>query len=182
VLGYIDRWAERHWPILETSATVPTRLTPANGTVSRPCESQLRAIMDAYHPGPLHVFSSLDRNISLYFIADYPTPKQAGLVGAARMDASGRSATRSSVPAYYVLPPAWLQRSYPTRRAHRAAAAQPASVLYLAVRNLDEFRSSSVGTRARGGSKRCKRSPSTSRDESPPHDRHRHLHTPADTL
>lgn len=51
------------------------------------CESQLRAIMDAYHPAPLHLFSTLDRDISLDFIADYPTPAQAGRVGTARMEA-----------------------------------------------------------------------------------------------
>lgn len=51
------------------------------------CESQLRAIMEAYHPGPLHLFSTLDRNISLAFIADYPTPDQVGRVAATRMEA-----------------------------------------------------------------------------------------------
>jgi transposase len=51
------------------------------------CESQLRAIMDAYHPAPLHLFSTLDRDITLNFITDYPTPEQAGRVAAGRMDA-----------------------------------------------------------------------------------------------
>jgi hypothetical protein len=33
--------------------------------------------LDAYHPAPLHLFSTLDRDITLAFIADYPTPAQA---------------------------------------------------------------------------------------------------------
>jgi hypothetical protein len=43
--------------------------------------------LDAYHPAPLHLFSTLDRDITLAFIADYPTPAQAIRVGIARMDA-----------------------------------------------------------------------------------------------
>jgi hypothetical protein len=43
--------------------------------------------MDAYHPAPLHLFSTLDRDISLDFITDYPTPEQAGRIAAARMEA-----------------------------------------------------------------------------------------------
>ncbi|WP_036508872.1 IS110 family transposase [Nocardia aobensis] len=53
----------------------------------RSVESQLRAILDAYHPAPLHLFSSLDRDITLDFLADYPTPEKAARVTAARMDA-----------------------------------------------------------------------------------------------
>jgi transposase len=52
----------------------------------RACESRLRATLEAYHPAPLHLFSSLDRDITLDFITDYPTPEQATRVGAARMD------------------------------------------------------------------------------------------------
>jgi hypothetical protein len=50
------------------------------------CESQLLVILDAYHPAPLHLFSTLDRDISLAFITTYPTPQQARRVGTARMD------------------------------------------------------------------------------------------------
>jgi putative transposase len=53
-------------------------------------------------------------------------------------------------------------------------------VLYLAVRNLDEFRSPTVGTKSSAGNKPCKHSPSTSRGGSPPHDRRAHLHKPSD--
>ncbi|MEV6259066.1 IS110 family transposase [Nocardia sp. NPDC051911] len=53
----------------------------------RSVESQLRAVLDTYHPAPLHLFSTLDRDITLDFLADYPTPAQAARVGDKRMDA-----------------------------------------------------------------------------------------------
>lgn len=51
----------------------------------RDVENQLRAIVLTFHPGVLHLFSSLDRDITLAFLRDYPTPAQAGRVGTARM-------------------------------------------------------------------------------------------------
>jgi transposase len=51
----------------------------------RDVENQLRAIVLAYHPAVLHLFSSLDRDITLAFLLDYPTPAAAGRVGTARM-------------------------------------------------------------------------------------------------
>jgi transposase len=48
-------------------------------------ESQLRAILDAYHPAPARLFSSVDRVITLAFINDYPTPSAAAAIGEARM-------------------------------------------------------------------------------------------------
>ena len=53
----------------------------------RDTENQLRAIVQAYHPGVLHLFSSLDRDISLAFLHDYPTPAHAARIGPARMAA-----------------------------------------------------------------------------------------------
>lgn len=53
----------------------------------RDVENQLRSIVLAYHPGVLHLFSSLDRDITLAFLRDYPTPAHAGRVGATRMAA-----------------------------------------------------------------------------------------------
>ena len=47
-------------------------------------EAQLRMIMEAYHPAPVHLFSSMDRKISLAFIIDYPTPANAGRIKATR--------------------------------------------------------------------------------------------------
>ncbi len=37
-------------------------------------EHQLRTILEAYHPALARLFSSVDRQITLAFIADYPTP------------------------------------------------------------------------------------------------------------
>jgi transposase len=51
----------------------------------RDLENQLRAVMEAYHPAVLHLFSSLDRDISLQFIRRYPMPEQAKRVGVKRM-------------------------------------------------------------------------------------------------
>jgi transposase len=50
------------------------------------CESRLRAVLDTYHPAPVHLFSELDRDITLEFIRAYPTPDQAKRIGQARME------------------------------------------------------------------------------------------------
>jgi len=51
------------------------------------CESRLRAVLESYHPAPLHIFSELDRDITLEFIRAYPTPDQARRVKTGRMSA-----------------------------------------------------------------------------------------------
>lgn len=51
----------------------------------RDLENQLRATMEAYNPAVLHLFSSLDRDISLQFIRRYPTPAQVRRIGSVRM-------------------------------------------------------------------------------------------------
>ncbi len=51
-------------------------------------ESQLRAILEAYHPAPVRLFSSVDRQITLSFVLDYPTPAIAGRIKATRMAGS----------------------------------------------------------------------------------------------
>jgi hypothetical protein len=38
-------------------------------------EAQLRMILEAYHPAPVRLFSSVDRQITLHFVTDYPTPR-----------------------------------------------------------------------------------------------------------
>jgi transposase len=50
-------------------------------------ENQLRAIVVTFHPGVLHLFSSLDRDITLAFLRDHPTPAHSGRVGVGRMAA-----------------------------------------------------------------------------------------------
>lgn len=48
-------------------------------------EHQLRMILEAYHPAPVRLFSSVDRQITLSFVLDYPTPAIASRVEATRM-------------------------------------------------------------------------------------------------
>jgi transposase len=48
-------------------------------------EAQLRAILESYHPAPARLFSSMDRQIALAFVADYPTPAVASRVRTTRM-------------------------------------------------------------------------------------------------
>ena len=48
-------------------------------------ESQLRDTLLAYHPAVTALFSSVDRDATLAFLRDYPTPEAAGRVGEARM-------------------------------------------------------------------------------------------------
>jgi transposase len=107
VLADTLRHEHRHWRALSPPSPLLAELRAVTRDRQRvlyaqqACENQLRAIMDAYHPAPLHLFSTLDRDISLHFIADYPTPAQASRIGTARMDAfcrrhgySGRTAAR----------------------------------------------------------------------------------------
>src|SRR5690606_36176246 len=47
--------------------------------------SQLRMILEAYHPAPVRLFSSVDRQITLSFVLDYPTPAIAGRIKTTRM-------------------------------------------------------------------------------------------------
>lgn len=91
VLADTLRHEHQRWRAL----TRPTALTAQIAALSRDreravvmqraVESRLRAALEAYHPGPLHLFSSLDRDITLAFIRDYPTPAAAARVGPERM-------------------------------------------------------------------------------------------------
>jgi transposase len=93
VLADSLRHEHRHW----RSMAVPSPLLAELRALTRDrerlvcnqrdVENQLRAIVQTYHPGVLHLFSSLDRDISLAFLRDYPTPQQAGRLGPARMTA-----------------------------------------------------------------------------------------------
>lgn len=93
VLADSLRHEHRHW----RSLAVPSPLLAELRALTRDrerlvwnqrdVENQLRAIVLTFHPGVLHLFSSLDRDISLAFLRDYPTPEHAGRVGAARMAA-----------------------------------------------------------------------------------------------
>lgn len=93
VLADSLRHEHRHW----RSLAVPSPLLAELRALTRDrerlifnqrdVENQLRAIVQVYHPAVLHLFSSLDRDISLAFLRDYPSPEQAGRIGAARMAA-----------------------------------------------------------------------------------------------
>lgn len=48
-------------------------------------EHQLRGILEAYHPAPVRLFSSMDRKIALAFVLDYPTPANASRIKTTRM-------------------------------------------------------------------------------------------------
>jgi transposase len=48
-------------------------------------EAQLRSILDAYHPAPTQLFSSIDRQITLAFINEYTTPQSASRLRATRI-------------------------------------------------------------------------------------------------
>jgi transposase-like protein len=75
---------------------------------------------------------------------------------------------------------AWLRKV--TRNCGQFPSEQAAlKVLYLAVRNMEEFGSPMSVSAARGGKRRCKRSRSTSTGESQPHETsHDHLHRRSD--
>ena len=93
VLADTLRHEHRRWRPLSR----PSALTAELQAVSRDrqrvlhakvaCESRLRAVLETYHPAPLHLFSELDRDISLEFICAYPTPDQARRIKTGRMAA-----------------------------------------------------------------------------------------------
>lgn len=91
VLADTLRHEHAHWRVLPVPSPLLAeikaltrdrdRLLETQQTV----EAQLRMIMEAYHPAPVHLFSSMDRQITLSFIMDYPTPANAGRIKATRM-------------------------------------------------------------------------------------------------
>ena len=93
VLADSLRHEHRHWRPLAVPSPVLAELRALTRDRERlvwnqrDTENQLRAIVMAYHPAVLDLFSSLDRDISLAFLRDYPTPAHARKVGAARMGA-----------------------------------------------------------------------------------------------
>ncbi len=92
VLADSLRHEHRHWRSLATPSPLLGELRALTRDRERliwnqrDVENQLRAVVLAYHPVVLELFSSLDRN-TLALLRDYPTPEQAGRVGPARMAA-----------------------------------------------------------------------------------------------
>jgi transposase len=93
VLADTLRHEHAHWRPLRASSALTAQLRAVSRDrervilAQRATESRLRAVLETYHPAPLHLFSSLDRDITLAFVTEYPTPEQAARVGPARMTA-----------------------------------------------------------------------------------------------
>jgi transposase len=93
VLADTLRHQHAQWRSLATPSSLLAELTAISRDRQRildmqvDTENRLRAILEAYHPAPLHLFSSLDRDITLTFIRTYPTPERAGRISVARMGA-----------------------------------------------------------------------------------------------
>jgi hypothetical protein len=91
VLADTLRHEHAHWRPLPTCSRLLAELRALTRDRDRllatqqRTEAQLRAILEAYHPAPARLFSSIDRQITLAFIADYPTPQAAAAVGPQRM-------------------------------------------------------------------------------------------------
>lgn len=91
VLADTLRHEHEHWRPLSRPSAVTAELQAVARDRQRvlhakvACESRLRAVLETYHPAPLHLFSELDRDISVEFIRSYPTPDQVRHVKAGRM-------------------------------------------------------------------------------------------------
>lgn len=105
VLADSLRHEHRYWRALATPSPLLAELRALTRDRERliwnqrDVENPLRTIVLAYHPDVLHLFSSLDRDISLAFQRDYPSAAHASRIEPARMKAftgrhgySGRSA------------------------------------------------------------------------------------------
>ncbi|MBZ4510955.1 IS110 family transposase [Mycobacterium avium subsp. hominissuis] len=110
VLADTLRHQHAQWRPLATPSPLLAELTAISRDRQRildmqvDTENRLRAVLEAYHPAPLYLFSSLDRDITLAFVRTYPTPAQAGRITAARMGAftgrhgySGRQSAQALV-------------------------------------------------------------------------------------
>jgi transposase len=84
-----DGWRWRSLPIpseglAELRAVVRHRRQLVESQVA--VEAQLRECLLAYHPAVIGLFSSVDRDATIAFLRDYPTPSAARLVGPTRME------------------------------------------------------------------------------------------------
>jgi hypothetical protein len=120
VLADTLRHEYRHWrplPVLSVhTAELKAVIRDRERIVwsQRGVESQLRAILDAYHPAPLHLFSTLDRDITLDFLASSSPPSCSRRICAC--------STSRSKPATSGSTSCWT----PTRM-RRSSSASPAS-------------------------------------------------------
>jgi transposase len=91
VLADTLRHEHAHWRVLPTPSPLLAEIKALTRDRDRLLETQqatehqLRMILEAYHPAPVRLFSSVDRQITLSFITDYPTPAVASRVKTTRM-------------------------------------------------------------------------------------------------
>lgn len=82
VLADTLRHEHAHWRPPSTPSTLLARIRVLSRDrerliiTQRNTENRLRAVMESCNPAVLHLFSSLDRDISLAFIEQYPAPEQ----------------------------------------------------------------------------------------------------------
>ena len=91
VLADTLRHEHHHWRALSAPSSLLAEIRALTRDRDRlqqtqqATESQLRAILETYHPAPTRLFSSLDRQIALHFVLDYPTPAAASRIKTTRM-------------------------------------------------------------------------------------------------
>lgn len=106
-------------------------------------EAQLRATLETYHPAPARLFTSIDRQITLDFIRDYPQPAAAAHMAEARMEQFlTRHSYRGRQPASLIvdrLRTHLLEASPGTTAARRQMALAQVDQLELLSRQLKEF-------------------------------------------
>lgn len=91
VLADTLRYEHHHWRALAMPSPLLAEIKALTRDRDRlletqqAIESQLRMILEAYHPAPARLFSSVDRQITLSFVTDYPTPANASRVKTTRM-------------------------------------------------------------------------------------------------
>ena len=118
VLADTLRHEHRHWRPLTPPSPVLAELRAISRDRDRiviaqqATENRLRAVLEAYHPAPLHLFSTLDRDITPRLHHRLPHPG-AGRPGRDRADGG-------------VLPPSRLLRPHRARGTRRAATPAPA--------------------------------------------------------
>jgi hypothetical protein len=91
VLADTLRHEHEHWRALAVPSSLLAEIRALTRDRDRLLETQqatehqLQMILEAYHPAPARLFSSVDRQITLAFIRDYPTPAIASRVKTTRM-------------------------------------------------------------------------------------------------
>ena len=91
VLADTLRYERQHWRPLAIPSPLLAEIRALTRDRDRLLETQqavehqLRMILEAYHPAPVRLFSSVDRQITLSFVLDYPTPAVASRVKSTRM-------------------------------------------------------------------------------------------------